>query len=236
MAKRHVKWSPAAVTRFVKKAIKAREIILAEVDKHHVRLMPGNGKTGINCRTVSLLPVVDCKKCDKCKGDCYDLQHDVINKQCFQIRVENSAIHKADPIRYWAEIEREIQETFCPELRINVGGDLSGIDFECINGIGERNPGCDILFFSKNDDECNAWLDIHGDFVPNVKCIYSRWPGMEMKNPHNMPESHILWPDGSTTAPDFGAYFCKGNCSYCHFHKEGCWTLQKGEHVIFEAH
>lgn len=237
MAKRHVAWSNDSIKRFVVKAKARLKKYLANVNNIHVQIMDGNNKTGKNCYTVSLLPVIDCKKCSECKNHCYDVQHDVINESCLHQRLVNSAIHKTDPARYWAEIEAQVREFFVTELRINVGGDLSGDDFEYINEMGKRNKRCDFMFFTKNDDECNAWLDAHGgEFVSNVHPVYSRWPGMEMKNPYHIPESHILWPDGTTTAPDFGAYFCKGNCSYCHFHGEGCWALKKGEHVIFEAH
>ena len=237
MAKKHVKWSDDAVARFVKKATALRESFMERVNDLHVRLMPGNDKTGRNCMTVSLLPVVDCYNCKECKYHCYDLQHDVINKGCLEQRLINSTIHQADPERYWGEIEKEVKSQFVTELRINVGGDLRGYDFDFVNDLGIHVPACDSLFFTKNYCECNSWLDKHnGSFVDNVQCIYSRWPGMHMENPYHMPESHILWENGSTTAPAYGAYFCGGNCSYCHFYKEGCWKLNKNEHVLFKAH
>lgn len=237
MAKRHVKWSDMSIKRFVVKARAKLKKYLADVHNLHVTIMDGNNKTGRNCFTVSLLPIIDCCNCSECKNHCYDVQHDVINDGCLHQRLINSAIHKADPERYWREIEEQVKVLFVTELRINVGGDLTNEDFEFINEMGKRNPNCDFLFFTKNYDGCNEWLDNHdGKFVSNVHPIYSRWPGMEMKNPYHIPESHVLFPDGTTTAPEFGAYFCGGNCSYCHFHKEGCWVLKNGEHVIFEAH
>ena len=66
---------------------------------------------------------------------------------------------------------------------------------------------------------------------------------MEFNNPYNLPCAHVLWADGKTTAPDFKAKFCGGNCSECFHHykmgnkeKSGCWRLGNGEHVIFLAH
>lgn len=44
--------------------IKARrKEALKNVDELHVVLQRGNRKTGANCWTVSLLPVIDCKNC-----------------------------------------------------------------------------------------------------------------------------------------------------------------------------
>ena len=58
---------------------------------------------------------------------------------------------------------------------------------------------------------------------------------MEMKNPHNMPEAHVLFKDGYTTAKD-GAQYCGGNCYFCCQNGIGCWNLKKGQQVIFKEH
>lgn len=109
------------------------------------------------------------------------------------------------------------------------------MDFAYVAKLGRQNKQTDFLFFTKNYDGINTFLD-HHRFPKNVKSILSAWPGLELKNPHNLPVSHVLFPDGTTTAPEFGAYFCQGNCSRCHFEREGCWVLKKGENVLFEAH
>ena len=64
----------------------------------------------------------------------------------------------------------------------------------------------------------------------------SAWENTEMDNPHNLPVSHVLYADGRTTAPEFGSYYCGGNCAMCKYNDEGCWTLKCGESVIFPAH
>ena len=73
-------------------------------------------------------------------------------------------------------------------------------------------------------------------FPENVHPIMSAWCGMEMDNPYELPEAHVLYEDGKTTAPEWGSKYCGGNCSECAFNKDGCWTLQKRESVIFRAH
>ena len=81
----------------------------------------------------------------------------------------------------------------------------------------------------------NLFLD-EDEFPDNVKPIMSAWEGMECDNRHNLPMSHVLYEDGRTTAPEYGAVYCGGNCSECAFKGEGCWNLKRGEHVIFMAH
>lgn len=219
----------------LKSITEVRKEMLENANELHVKLQPGNSKTGRNCYTVSLLPVIDCLNCKWCSHNCYDLKSDMIFKEVVNDRAKNSVIHALEPERYWKEIDMQIKALFVHELRINVGGDLTEKDFEYVAKLGRSNPKTSILFFTKNYKGINNFLE-HHRFPKNVHPIMSAWKGLEMDNPHRLPESHILYEDGTTTAPEYGAYFCGGNCSECHFNGEGCWTLKKGEHVIFKAH
>lgn len=243
MVKRKGEWSQEKVKETVKKYRDLRNLFIKDVENIHVKLLPGNSKTGSNCRTVSLLPIVDCPNCSKCKLNCYDVRHDCINKNCLVLRAQNSAIHKKDRARYWMEIDEGVKADFVLELRLNVGGDLEREDFDYVQQLGEDNKRTEILFFTKNYNACNDFIAANIDKYPdnfgfpaNVHPIYSAWIGMKMDNPFNVPTSHVLWENGDTTAPEFGSYYCGGNCSACHFHAEGCWELKSGESVIFKAH
>ena len=227
--------SKDAVVKRVKKLLDMREEMLKDVNNLHVKLQPGNTKTGKNCYTVSLAPIVDCVHCGECMWDCYDIRNDVRFPAVYNDRARNSAIHKADPKRYWNEISTQIKANFVRELRINVGGDLKDEDFQYVAKIGRENPKTRVLFFTKNYEGINKYLE-HHRFPKNVKPIMSAWEGMQMDNPNNLPCSHVLYEDGRTTAPEYGAVYCGGNCSECAFEGKGCWTLKKNEHVIFKAH
>lgn len=233
MAALHI--SDEAITKRVNKINNTRKEMLKDVSSLHVKLQKGNRKTGQNCWTVSLLPVVDCGNCSKCKRNCYDLRNDLIYPQVIADRAKNSAIHKADPKRYWNEISTQVKANFVRELRLNVGGDLKDDDFQYIAKLGRENPQTMILFFTKNYKGINEFLN-HHKFPKNVKPIMSTWAGMKMDNPYKLPQSHVLYEDGKTTAPEYGAVYCGGNCSECAFKGEGCWNLKKGEHVVFHAH
>ena len=233
--KKNVTISKDAIERRIDKILAERKIRIADVDNQHVKLQKGNTKTGANCWTVSLLPIIDCKNCSECAKNCYDLRNDLIYPAVIADRARNSAIHKMQPDRYWKEIDQQIKANYVTELRINVGGDLTYLDFKMVKILGESNPRTMILFFTKNYDEINQFLD-EDEFPDNVKPIMSAWEGMECDNRHNLPMSHVLYEDGRTTAPEYGAVYCGGNCSECAFKGEGCWNLKKGEHVIFMAH
>jgi len=220
----------------VRKMVQIRQQIIDEgVEKYHVRVLPGNDKTGKECYTVSLIPVADCYNCKECQMECYDIINDCWRPTVMLSRAVNSAIHIADFDRFWAEIDQEIKAKEIEELRINVGGDLNYRDFVKVKWLGEENTQCDFLFFTKTYDDINKFL-FTTQFPVNVHPLMSAWENTPMDNPHNLPVSHVLYADGRTTAPEFGAVYCGGDCSECHHFKIGCWNLGKGEHVIFPAH
>ena len=224
-----------AIMRRVKKMIEIRERYLKDIDNVHIKLQKGNTKTGQNCWTVSLIPIADCPNCTKCKYACYDICNVCFQPAVQNDRAKNSALHKADPKRFWEEVDIQVKANFVTELRINVGGDLSDDDFAYVAELGRKNPRTMILFFTKNYKGINKYLT-NNEFPENVKTLMSAWKGMDMENPNNLPCSHVLWEDGTTTAPQYGAIYCGGNCSECAFKGEGCWNLKKGQHVIFRAH
>ena len=228
-------FTEAGYKQRLKSITDARKAALKNVNKMHVRLQKGTSKTGPNCYTVSLMPVIDCVNCEQCRLNCYDLKSDLYRPQAIHDRARNSAIHKIDPERFWKEVDLQVKAKYATELRINVGGDLTEEDFSYVAKLGRINPQTSIMFFTKNYKGINNFLD-HHRFPKNVHPIMSAWKGLEMDNPHRLPESHVLFDDGTTTAPEYGAYFCGGNCSECHFYGRGCWTLKKGEHVILKEH
>lgn len=65
--------------------------------------------------------------------------------------------------------------------------------------------------------------------------IMTRWRGLAMNNPFHLPEAHVKYRDGSTTASP-KAKPCGGNCTECAITDGGCWTLDYGEQVVFNEH
>ena len=224
-----------AVQKRVRKLVEMKKAMREDVDSLHVKLQPGNRKTGTNCWTVSLLPVIDCKNCSECKWDCYDLKNDLIYPNVIYDRCKNSVIHQEDRDRFWSEIDTQVKANYVTELRLNVGGDLWDDDFKYVSELGKSNPRTMILFFTKNYTGINKFLE-NDSFPENVHPIMSAWCGMEMSNPHELPEAHVLYENGKTTAPSYGSYLCTMNCSECAFNRRGCWTLKQNEHVVFLVH
>ncbi len=257
MAKRFVVFSRKAINnRMAQMRIKRDAIIADGVEKYHVRLMNGNSKTGINCRTCSLIPGVDCHNCVGDNGEggclyggCYDIQNVCWLPDVQETRAVNSAIHKENPERYWTEMSLQIQAQFVTELRLNVGGDLTNEDFFYIEKMAKENLACHILFFTKNYKGIAKFIEACGglestQYFKNVHPVLSAWPNMEMYNPYHLPVAHVKFPNGDCTAEDWEPiYLCGGNCSECFYHyaghnkkASGCWGLKCSEAVLFDAH
>lgn len=227
-----------SVSNMVSRMKKAKDEAMEHVDELHVYVSKGNKKTG-EVESVSLLPVIDCPNCSGCMHECYDLCHDMINIPCLKTRANNSAIHEADPNRYWKEISMYCQLYDVPALRLNIGGDLTEDDFEYLNNVASVNPCTLFLAFTKNYDGVNAVLNHIHWFRSNVKIIMSAWKGMEMHNPYHLPEAHVIDGNGNTTLGDFEkTAYCQGNCTKCLMQnkKKSCWNLKDGENVLFPLH
>lgn len=121
-------------------------------------------------------------------------------------------------------------------FRFHVSGDIPDDNyFENMVEIACRNRHCEILCFTKKYDIVNRFLE-KGRVIPqNMHMILSAWRDMEMLNPFKLPEAHVRYRDGYTTARD-SAKECGGNCTECAITEGGCWTLKGGEQVVFNEH
>ena len=103
--------------------------------------------------------------------------------------------------------------------------------------IAWATPTCEFLAFTKMFDVVNRWIDRNGGFPNNLHIILSGWKGDKNENPHNLPVSSPVFPDGqkSCMVTD-DAIWCGGDCSACAEYGGGCWAAKKGQTILFEAH
>ena len=202
----------------------------------HVKLSFSNRKNGANVPSVSLIPVEDCPNCEICKSGCYDIRNVCFQKTVQKSRANNSAIFRKDPERYFREIE-----TACKFLRFfrwHVGGDMvTRSYFLNVVRIAENVPECQFLIFTKLYGVVNKWLDEGNRLPANLHLIFSDWAGAKFDNRHNLPVSSPLWPDGSRGPHCTENYsLCPGFCEDCAAAGSGCWNLNPGDTILFEAH
>lgn len=199
----------------------------------NVKISNGNSKMG-KILSVSFPSLLTCIKCD-CNKICYAHKLEKLRSSVRQSYLHNWNLYKSDRETYWREIEATIM--LSRFFRFHVSGDIPDQDYiHRMIDVANRNQHCEILCFTKKFDICNNEIsERKGNLPKNLHLIYSGWKGLKMKNPYNLPEAHVKYRDGSTTARE-DAIECSGNCTECATTDSGCWVLRKGEQVVFNQH
>lgn len=198
-----------------------------------VKISRGNSKMGA-IPSVSLPAGITCRTDCGCFKICYANKLERMRPSVRSSYQHNYELLTRDPNTYWREVEASIMMSRF--FRYHVSGDIpDGVYFAHMVEIAERNKHCEILCFTKKYNLVNDHLNLIGAIPDNLHVIFSGWRDVEMVNPHNLPEAHVRYRDGSTTASD-DAKECTGNCSECAVTEGGCWSIKKGEQVIFNEH
>lgn len=203
----------------------------------NIKISQGNSKLG-SIPSISLPAGVTCRDDCKCKDKCYAKRLERIRKSVREAYRHNYQVLKCTPNTYWREVEASIMMSRF--FRFHVSGDIPDKSYLThMIDIAERNQHCEILCFTKKFDIVNevvAEMLTESRLLPqNLHLILSGWKDLEMKNPFLLPEAHVKFKDGTTTARD-DALECGGNCTECALTEGGCWTLGTGEQVVFDEH
>ena len=197
-----------------------------------VSISSANKKMG-KISSVSLPSVVTCRKC-ACQQKCYARKLERLRPAVAAAYKRNLDVLQSDPDTYWREVKAAIM--LSRFFRFHVSGDIPDITYLIrMVDVAQRNQHCQILCFTKKYELVNDYLSGGAVLPSNLHMILSAWTGLEMQNPFLLPEAHVRYRDGSTTARD-DAKLCGGNCTECACTDDGCWTLQRGEQVIFNEH
>ena len=197
-----------------------------------VKISKGNSKLGA-IPSVSLPSIKTCRNC-ACQEKCYAQKLERLRPAVRNAYQHNLEVWLKDPETYWREVEASIMMSRF--FRFHVSGDIPSFKY-LINmvEIARRQPHCEILCFTKKYNLVNEFIEQGGELPSNLHMIFSGWVGLEMANPFSLPEAHVRYRDGSTTARD-DAVECGGNCTECALTEGGCWNLQKGQQVVFNEH
>ena len=196
-----------------------------------ISISKGNSKMGF-IPSVSLPPIVTCAAGCKCAKKCYAAKLCKLRPNVRKAYQGNLDALLEDEENYWYQVNHAVK--MAKYFRFHVSGDIVDYHyFESMVLTAERNPGSNILAFTKQYDIVNQYLDIFGYLPENLKIIFSAWPGMPMDNRHNMPVANVIFR-GSEPADNWK--ICGGNCSECACRGVGCWELKKGEHIAFYEH
>ena len=199
----------------------------------NVKISNGNAKMGA-IPSVSLPAGVTCRSDCECSKKCYAKRLERMRPSVRQAYKHNYDLLNSDSNTYWREVEASIMMSRF--FRFHVSGDIPDATyFEHMVDIARTNTHCEILCFTKKYDIVNSHINIIGKLPKNLHIIFSGWHDIEMVNPYNLPEAHVRYRDGSTTARE-DAKLCGGNCTECAITDGGCWTAKHGEQVVFNEH
>lgn len=198
----------------------------------NVSISKGNSKMGV-IPSVSLPAGKTCGNVP-CLKKCYARKLERLRPNVRDSYENNLTVFLSNPTQYFNEVETAIKMSRF--FRWHVSGDIPNKRYfaEMVT-LGERNPKCEMLCFTKRYSVVNEWLDAGHSIPPNLHIIFSAWDGLRMENPHGLPEAHVRYKNGSTTARA-NAKECSGNCTECALTDGGCWTLKDGEQIIFNEH
>lgn len=197
-----------------------------------VSISVGNSKMGA-IRSVSLPAGVTCRSC-ACQTKCYARKLERMRPNVAKAYQNNLDILRSDPETYWREVEASVMMSRF--FRFHVSGDIPDAAYLAkMVEVASRQRHCELLCFTKKYELVNDFLRSGGVIPSNLHMVFSGWVGLQMVNPFSLPEAHVRYRDGTTTArPD--AVECGGNCTECASTDTGCWTLRSGEQVVFNEH
>ena len=197
-----------------------------------VKISKGNSKLGA-IPSVSLPSIKTCRNC-ACQEKCYAQKLERLRPSVKNAYEHNLGVLLSDPTTYWREVEASVMMSRF--FRFHVSGDIPNAAYlENMVAVAGRNAHCEILCFTKRYKMVNEFIQKNGELPSNLHMIFSGWVGLDMANPFSLPEAHVRYRDGSTTARE-DAIECGGNCTECALTEGGCWNLQKGQQVIFNEH
>ena len=197
-----------------------------------VKISKGNSKLGA-IPSVSLPSIKTCRQC-ACREKCYAQKLERLRPAVRNAYQHNLEVLLKEPETYWREVEASVMMSRF--FRFHVSGDIPTAEYLAnMVAIAGRNDHCEILCFTKRYETVNEFIQHNGELPSNLHMVFSGWVGLDLVNPFALPEAHVRYRDGFTTARD-DAVECGGNCTECALTAGGCWNLKKGQQVVFNEH
>lgn len=200
-----------------------------------ISISNGNKKMG-QIPSVSLPPIKTCSPdaLKTCAKNCYACKICRYSKEAKAAYNRNLETLNLKPGVFWDDVDRALKGSRF--FRFNVSGDIPNYDYiKNLVKVVSKNPHCEVLIFTKQWDIVNKYIRYNKKLPKNLHMVFSGWVGLTVRNPYNFPEAHVIFKNGETSARD-GAKFCSGNCFECALNNGGCWSLKKGEQVLFREH
>ena len=197
-----------------------------------------NSKLGGFIPSINLPAGKTCRADAPCQKGCYAKKGNWLYKNVQQSMTNNLLIYLTSSEMYFRQIIKYLNngDISYKFFRWHSSGDI--VDYDYLKGIFEVAKACPqtkFLCFTKKFQLVNNYLyEIDNKIPENLKIVFSGWDNtFEIDNPYNLPTTYVRFKDETknTLIPEF-AIPCIGKCYEC----KSCWSLEKGQSVVFSKH
>jgi len=202
-----------------------------------INISKTNSKLGGFIPSINLPAGLTCRADAPCQKGCYAKKGNFTYKNVKQSLLNNLEAFNNDPEDYFNQIINELNngDITYKFFRWHSSGDI--VNYEYLKGIvkvAEACPQTKFLCFTKKFSLVNMYLDFKCQFPENLHIVFSAWDkDFKVNNPHNLPVTYVNFKDSSKNPkiPEY-AIPCMGKCYEC----KACWSLTKGQSVVFNQH
>ncbi len=202
----------------------------------NIRITTTNSKLGGFIPSINLPAALTCRADAPCKKGCYALKGNFLYKNVRESHQKNLDYFINNPDLYFNEVidylnNGDISYKF---FRWHSSGDIVNVRYlQGIIEVAKACPQTKFLCFTKKFNLVNDYLK-ENELPKNLKIVFSAWDkNFTVDNPFNLPVTYVNFKDSSKNPdiPEF-AIPCVGKCYEC----KSCWSLEKGQSVVFNQH
>lgn len=195
-----------------------------------------NSKLGGKIPSLNLPPLITCVENAPCAKLCYarkgNWRYDNVKKS----HLNNLDHFKTNQEDFFNSIINYLNndDVVYKFFRWHSSGDIVNLTYLMgMVRVAKMCPQTKFLAFTKKFDLVNCYLSIN-QLPNNLKIVFSAWDkDFAVSNPYNLPITYVSFKDTqrNPSIPEF-AIPCVGKCYEC----KACWSLEKGQSVVFNQH
>lgn len=201
-----------------------------------INISKTNSKLGGFIPSINLPAGLTCRADAPCQKGCYAKKGNFTYKNVKQSLLNNLEVFNNSPEDYFNQIINELNngDITYKFFRWHSSGDIVNLEYlKGIIRVAEACPQTKFLCFTKKFILVNMYLEFK-KIPDNLHIVFSAWDkDFKVDNPHNLPVTYVNFKDKNRNAdiPEY-AIPCVGKCYEC----KACWSLTKGQSVVFNQH
>ena len=201
-----------------------------------VKISTTNTKLSGQIPSVNLPAIQTCRHDAPCKHLCYATKGNFTFPKVKESHTHNLACFIHDSNQYFNDIIEFLNGLVSYRFfRWHSSGDIVNKDYLMgMIRVAKKCKTVKFLCFTKKFEIINDFLNEGGKIPNNLKIVFSAWDkSFLVPNPHNLPVTYVDFNDTSLNPeiPEL-AIPCTGKCPEC----LACWSLKKGQSVVFHQH